>query len=225
MAEHESADAHLASLSAAQGSLERNIQARLERLGTSLGRPAAAHLDALARHTGLDKRIQSVADLLARSRRTIELDLALRERELNAQTAASTADVRSVVVLFAVATVVLNLVALVIDVGGLPKPDGSRFPRLATVISVSMLASLGAAVLSIAVLLAAKGSPRPHQARLMRLVAGMLAAVGSAGLVWVLSEPSSWVVAASVLCVIASSLVLAWALRLDGRAASEVGGR
>lgn len=207
-------DSRLGMILSAQASLERHVQAPLDRLSTSLGRPAAAHLAALVRQTRVDTRIRTVADLLARSRQTIELELSLRERELSARTAASTADVRTIVVLFALVSVVISVVTLVIDFGQLPNPETARFPSLALVTALALLFGVGAAVLSLSLLSAAQTALSQAHTRVVRPITAMLAAAGVAGCIWVIMEPQPWVVAASVACVVGATLLLALQLRL-----------
>lgn len=207
-------DDGLRSLVTAQASLERDIEARLDLLGTTSGRAVAAHLDALVRKTGLAERMRSVADLLARSRRTIELELALRERQLSAQAAASAADVRTVVVVFAVVSVVLGVVTMVIDLGGLPDPDDARIPRVPTAIALAVLVSLGAAVVAITVLFAARRALSARSVRPARFVTAASTVLGGAGLVWVALVPQVVVLVVSLGLVMSAAVLVAWQLRL-----------
>lgn len=215
-------DDRLRSVMTAQASLERDVQARLDLLAARVGRPAAAHLDALVRKTGLADRIRSVADLLARSRRTIELELSLHERRLSAQAAASAADVRTVVVVFAVVSVVLGVVTLVVDLGGLPDPAAARIPQLPTAIALAVLVSLGAAVVAFAVLLAARTAFRMPAARAVRVATAGAAVTGSAGLVWVALVPQVPVLVVSLGLVLSAAVLVAWQLRLAADTGDDV---
>lgn len=207
-------DIRLASIAQAQASLERDIQARLDLLATSVGRPAAAHLAAMVRQTGLADRIDSLADLLARSQRTIELELALRDRQLSAQAAASTADVRTVVVVFAVVSVLLSIASLVMELSGLPEPDDARVPRLPTAVAVAALVSLGAGAIAMAVLRAAKVKLRAERAASVRAVTIVVAVVGCIGLVWVAVAAQLWLLLLALGFVLAATVLVAWQLRL-----------
>lgn len=209
------ADERLASIAAAQATLERDIQPRLDLLSTNIGRPAAAHLAALVRQTAIDQRIESLADLLARSQRTVELELALDERRLSSRAASSAADVRTVVVVFAVVSVLLGIASLVLELGSLPEPADARIPRLPTAIATAVLVSLGAVAVAVTVLLAARIALRADLQRTVRVVTAVVAVSGCAGLIWVVAAAELWLLVVALGLVLASAMLVAWQLRLS----------
>jgi hypothetical protein len=217
---HEAPEKALVKIADLQRELEHFVQAPLQTLASSLGRPMARYLQAQVRQMNMDSRVEELADLLAQAQRTAELELKLKERAAAEQAAEAAADVRTIVTIFAVVSVLLNISGMMIAGISIPTISDARFPSLTSTVAVVALMGLGVAALAVLLLVFGRIRATPQQRRIVRIATGGVAALGVSGLVSVVVlggfgvAPVMLIVSFGLLAV--ASLLLAWQLRLSG---------
>ena len=170
-----SASAQLRSLVAQRTRHEHAVTSRLDAVALSIGRPLGSYVESLVRQSRLDRAVKTLEIGLAESLRTIEVEVRLEERARAEQTAAAAGDVRTVVSVFAVVSILLSILGLAVGLASVPNPDQSRFGAISTVLSASVLVFVGAAAVALALVRSTgrpigEGAPnRPSRVLLVRL--------------------------------------------------------
>lgn len=168
-----------------QASHELLVQARLDSLRVSLSRPMASYTNQLAEHCNVAESADRFRRLVDQTMRAISLEVQLVEKDAARRSAQAAADVRIVVAIFAIVSVLANVVALSLAITALPPGSASRFRHLEFGFGVALLLTIAA--VAIAVLLVVSARSQVNEARRSRyiVVACVAAVLALAGLMLV----------------------------------------